>query len=75
MLVIDHLTKRFNGHTAVDDLSLSVPPCELYAHLWLNDADKSPASNCLRRFLKPDEGPVMFDGLEVRVETLETIRA
>jgi ABC-2 type transport system ATP-binding protein len=74
MLTTEHLTKRFNGLTAVDDLSLTVAPGEIFALLGPNGAGKTTTINCFLGFLTPDQGRVLVDGLDVGTHALETKR-
>jgi ABC-2 type transport system ATP-binding protein len=74
LLTTEHLTKRFNGFTAVDDLSLSVAAGEIFALLGPNGAGKTTTINCFLGFLSPDEGRVVVDGLDVGAHALETKR-
>ena len=74
MLALENLTKRFNGHTAVDHLNLVVERGELFALLGPNGAGKTTTINCLLGFLQPDEGRAVIDGLDVAREPLETKR-
>ncbi|MDI4231744.1 ABC transporter ATP-binding protein [Bradyrhizobium sp. Arg237L] len=74
MLTTEHLTKRFNGFTAVDDLSLSVAAGEIFALLGPNGAGKTTTINCFLGFLSPDEGRVVVDGLDVGTHALEAKR-
>jgi len=74
LLCAEHLTKRFNGLTAVDDLSLTVAPSEIFALLGPNGAGKTTTINCFLGFLTPDEGRVTVDGVDVNSDALETKR-
>jgi ABC-2 type transport system ATP-binding protein len=74
VLTAEHLTKRFDGLTAVDGLSLTVAPGEIYALLGPNGAGKTTTINCFLGFLTPDQGRVSVDGLDVRTHALETKR-
>ncbi len=74
MLRLVKLTKRFGAHIAVDSLSLSIAPGELFALLGPNGAGKTTTINCLLGFLKPDAGRALIDGLDVTAEPLETKR-
>jgi ABC-2 type transport system ATP-binding protein len=74
MLVLENLTKRFNGTTAVDHLNLTVERGELFALLGPNGAGKTTTINCLLGFLQPDEGRAVIDGLDVASKPLETKR-
>ena len=76
MLTIENLTKRFPGAAApaVDNLTLTVAPGELFALLGPNGAGKTTTINCLLGFLTPDSGRALIDGLDVAREPLETKR-
>ena len=76
MLTTEALTKRFPGAAApaVDNLTLTVAPGELFALLGPNGAGKTTTINCLLGFLTPDSGRALIDGLDVAREPLETKR-
>lgn len=76
MLTLENLTKRFPGAPApaVDNLSLTIAPGELFALLGPNGAGKTTTINCLLGFLPPDSGRALIDGLDVVREPLETKR-
>jgi len=74
MLRTEHLTKRFNSFTAVDDLCLNVAAGEIFALLGPNGAGKTTTINCFLGFLAPDQGRVLVDGLDVNTHALETKR-
>ena len=76
MLTLETLTKRFPGAAApaVDNLSLTIAPGELFALLGPNGAGKTTTINCLLGFLTPDAGRALIDGLDVVREPLETKR-
>lgn len=76
MLATENLTKRFPGAPApaVDNLSLTIAPGELFALLGPNGAGKTTTINCLLGFLQPDAGRALIDGLDVVREPLETKR-
>jgi ABC-2 type transport system ATP-binding protein len=74
MLATEALTKRFNGATVVDALTLTIAPGELFALLGPNGAGKTTTINCLLGFLTPDSGRALVDGLDVAREPLATKR-
>lgn len=74
MLTAEHLTKRFDGLTAVDDLSLSVAAGEIFALLGPNGAGKTTTINCFLGFQTPDQGRVFIDSLDVGTHALDTKR-
>lgn len=62
ILVVDRITKRFSGHTAVDSLSLTVPPGVIYGLLGPNGAGKSTTIRMIMGIYVPDEGSVSLFG-------------
>lgn len=67
ILVVDRVTKRFSGHTAVDGLSLDVPPGVLYGLLGPNGAGKSTTIRMIMGIYDPDGGSVRLFGDPVGV--------
>lgn len=57
-VVVDHVTKRFAGHTAVDALSLSVPSGLIYGLLGPNGAGKTTTIRMIMDIYEPDSGSV-----------------
>jgi ABC-2 type transport system ATP-binding protein len=62
LLALDRVSKRFAGHTAVDDLSLSVPPGVIYGLLGPNGAGKTTTIRMIMDILQPDGGTVRLFG-------------
>lgn len=62
ILVLDHVTKRFAGHVAVDALSLVVPPGVIYGLLGPNGAGKSTTIRMIMNIYVPDGGTVQVFG-------------
>jgi ABC-2 type transport system ATP-binding protein len=62
ILVVDRVTKRFAGHTAVDALSLTVPPGVIYGLLGPNGAGKSTTIRMIMGIYVPDAGAVQLFG-------------
>jgi ABC-2 type transport system ATP-binding protein len=62
VLVVDRVTKRFAAHTAVDGLSLTVPPGSIYGLLGPNGAGKTTTIRMIMNILVPDEGQVQLFG-------------
>lgn len=58
MIEIRHLTKRFGAFTAVDDISLSVSPGEIYGFLGPNGAGKTTTIRILAGLSLPTSGTV-----------------
>jgi len=62
VVVVDRVTKRFAGHTAVDSLSLSVPSGTIYGLLGPNGAGKSTTIRMILNIYVPDSGTVRLFG-------------
>ncbi|ALL70218.1 amino acid/amide ABC transporter ATP-binding protein 1, HAAT family (plasmid) [Paraburkholderia caribensis MBA4] len=62
---VRHVTRRFDGLTAVDQVSLSVAEGECVSVIGPNGAGKSTLFNLLAGTDKPDDGIVRFDGEDV----------
>jgi branched-chain amino acid transport system ATP-binding protein len=56
LLAVEHLTMRFGGLFAVDDLSFVAYPREITAIIGPNGAGKTTVFNCLTGFYKPTNG-------------------
>jgi ABC-2 type transport system ATP-binding protein len=62
IVAADRITKRFSGHTAVDGLSLTVPPGVIYGLLGPNGAGKTTTIRMIMNIIVPDEGSVRLFG-------------
>lgn len=62
ILQIANVTKRYAGHTALDDVSLEVPKGSIYGLLGPNGAGKTTLIRVINRITLPDAGAVTFDG-------------
>jgi branched-chain amino acid transport system ATP-binding protein len=58
VLTVEHLTMRFGGLVAVDDVSFSVGRTDITALIGPNGAGKTTVFNCLTGFYKPTEGRI-----------------
>jgi branched-chain amino acid transport system ATP-binding protein len=56
LLAVEHLTMRFGGLVANDDVSFAAMPGEITAVIGPNGAGKTTLFNCLTGFYKPTEG-------------------
>ena len=56
VLRVEHMTMRFGGLLAVDDLSFDVRRGEITALIGPNGAGKTTVFNCITGFYKPTEG-------------------
>jgi len=74
MLETLQLTKKFNGHVAVNQLDLRVAPGEIFALLGPNGAGKTTTINCFLGFLAPDSGEARVNGKSVAADPLAARR-
>src|SRR5690554_3503244 len=68
MIEVQNITKRFKKVTAVDQLSFTVHPGQLFAFLGTNGAGKTTAISCMTTLLKPDDGEILIDRLKIGEE-------
>src|SRR5207247_118250 len=64
-LQIEHLSRRFGGLRAVEDVSLEVKQGDRHAIIGPNGAGKSTLFNLITGQLKPTSGTVKFDGRDI----------
>lgn len=62
MIKVANLTKRFNGFTAVDNISFSVDKGEIFAFLGPNGAGKTTTIKMFTTLLRPSSGQVLING-------------
>jgi ABC-2 type transport system ATP-binding protein len=67
-----NLTKRYDGVTALDGLTLTVRPGEVFCLLGANGAGKTTTINLFLNFVSPSEGSALINGLDVTQHPLET---
>ena len=65
MITVEHLTKRYGGFTAVDDISFTIGEDHIYGFLGPNGAGKSTTMNIMTGCLAATSGEVKIDGYEI----------
>lgn len=65
-LRVEHITKRFPGVLASDNISLSVGEHEILALVGENGAGKTTLMNMIMGLYQPDEGSIFINGEEVK---------
>ena len=67
IIEMNHITKRFPGIVANDDVSIQVKKGEIYALLGENGAGKSTLMSMLFGMYEPDEGEIIIRGEKVKI--------
>jgi branched-chain amino acid transport system ATP-binding protein len=62
LLTVEHVTRRFGGIVALDDVSFDLNQDEIVGLIGPNGAGKTTAFNVITRLYTPAEGDVRFDG-------------
>jgi branched-chain amino acid transport system ATP-binding protein len=62
LLSVEHLTRRFGGVVAVDDVSVRVEAGQIAGLIGPNGAGKTTVFNLVTRLYRPDSGDIVFDG-------------
>jgi len=63
---VNNLTKKFNGFTAVDNISFNVKKGEIFGFLGANGAGKSTTIRMLCAILEPTSGDAMVGGYSIK---------
>ncbi len=77
ILAVDHLSMRFGGIVAVNDLSFNAERRKITALIGPNGAGKTTVFNCITGFYKPSGGTMRLthdDDREIRLERLNDFR-
>jgi ABC-2 type transport system ATP-binding protein len=69
-LELRHVTKRFSGVPAVDDVSFEARAGEITGYLGPNGSGKSTTMKMITALIEPSEGEVLFDGRPIREDLL-----
>lgn len=65
LLTVEHVTKQYAGHKALDDVSLAIPRGSVYGLLGPNGAGKTTLIRIINRITAPDSGRVLFGDREI----------
>ncbi|MBA2431977.1 MAG: ATP-binding cassette domain-containing protein [Chthoniobacterales bacterium] len=71
MIKVEHLTKRYAGHTAIKDLSFEVGKGEIVGFLGPNGAGKSTTMRILSSFMPPTSGRASIAGFDIFDQSLQ----
>ena len=65
MITVEHLTKYYGTHLAVDDISFEITEGHIYGFLGPNGAGKSTTMNIITGCLSATDGKVLIDGHDI----------
>src|SRR5437870_4422629 len=74
LLSLDRVSKRFDGVTAVDQVSFAVDRGQVVGFLGPNGAGKTTTMRLITQFYEPDEGAITLDGVALAVAAREAKR-
>lgn len=74
MLRIDHLTKIYGSKKAVDDLSLTINPGEIYGFIGHNGAGKTTTIKSCCGILQFEHGDIFIDGMSIKASPIDCKR-
>ena len=65
LLEVDNIRLVFRGVTAIDNVSFTIAPRELFAVIGPNGAGKTSIFNCLNQVYRPREGDIRWKGRSI----------
>ena len=74
MIEVQHITKRYGGVTAVDDVSFRVDKGEILGFLGPNGAGKTTTMRILTGYMPPTDGKATVAGFDVFTHPIEAKR-
>ncbi len=75
MLIASHLTRTFGNRVAVEDLSFSLEPGQIFALLGPNGAGKTTTLRMLAGLIAPTSGSIRVNGEEMSKDTAPRLRS
>ena len=73
LLALHHVSKRFGGLTAVDDVSMSIRRGEIYGLIGPNGASKTTCFNLITGLYRADEGEFRLQGQRYRPRAIDKV--
>ncbi len=73
LLEVSNLLMRFQGITALDDVSFSMAPGSITSLIGPNGAGKTTMFNCVTGMYTPTSGKVSFDGVDITGEAAHRV--
>ena len=73
MLKVEHVSKYYGDFLAVDDLSFTVKPGEIFGLLGVNGAGKTTTFRMIMGLLDASSGSVTLNGKKIDYDVTDTI--
>ena len=73
MLKVDNVTKYYGDFLAVDKLSFTVKPGEIFGLLGVNGAGKTTTFRMIMGLLEPTEGTITLNGKKIDYDVTDQI--
>lgn len=74
MIEVSHVSRTFGTFRAVNDVSFSIPTGQIVGLLGPNGAGKTTTMRMITGFLKPTEGSIKIDGIDISEKPVESKR-
>jgi ABC-2 type transport system ATP-binding protein len=71
MIQLQNIVKKFGNFTAVDDLTLAIPPGEFFGFLGPNGAGKTTTIKMIVGLFAPTTGEIFVNGYNIRTHPVE----
>ena len=71
MITFENVTKKYDRKIALDNLNLTINSGEIFGLIGHNGAGKSTTIKSLVGVIKPEEGAIKIDGVDVRENPME----
>src|SRR5581483_12411141 len=73
LLVAKNIVKRYDKHTALNDVSINVPEGCIYGLLGPNGAGKTSMIRIINQITGPDSGEILLNGKKLSQEDISNI--
>lgn len=73
LLQLHHVTKKYQKHVAIDDVTLSLPAGKIIGLLGPNGSGKTTLIKLMNGLLHPTTGDIVIDGYRPSVETKKIV--
>lgn len=72
-LIAKNITKRYSNHTALDNVSLSIPSQSIFGLLGPNGAGKTTMIRIINQIIDADEGEILINGEKLNPDHISII--